>query len=60
MSRASPIAVVSGTTVAAGHPNSLTIIAPLIKILIIVPAVIIPIVMTVVAVAIVTPMVIIG
>jgi hypothetical protein len=57
---ASPIAVVSGTTSAAGHPNSMTIIAPLVRILIIVSVVIIPIVMAVVAVAIITTIVIIG
>ena len=57
---ASPIAVVSGTTLAADHPSSVTIIAPLVKILIVVAAVKIPIVMAVVAVAIVTTMVIIG
>jgi hypothetical protein len=51
---ASPIAVVSGPSLATDHPSSVTIIAPLVKILIVVAAVKIPIVMAVVAVAIVT------
>ena len=56
----SPIAVVSGTTVAADYPSSMTIIMPLVTILIVVPVVIIPIVMAVVAVGIVATTVIIG
>jgi hypothetical protein len=59
-SKASPIPVVSRTTVATDYPSPVTIIAPLVKILIVVAPVKIPIVMAVVAVAIITTMVIIG